>query len=929
MRYELFDFQKDAVGALLKKMRAMRNSYDADGSLSSVSLTAPTGAGKTVISAAIAESLFYGNDSFEGDDHAVILWLSDSPSLNEQTMKRFNAATDLLNGATSMETVGPEFAKAHDRLMPEHIYFLNRQLLSKKGKLTNNTEGGRTFWDVLTNTIEDTDTHLYLFVDEAHRGLGKDATSNSANKTIYAKLIDGQEGLNPPMPCVVGISATPERFNAAMNGRKNRDMKAPIDVLVSAVRASGLIKDMIELRTPKKKADTRHQDLTQACVKLARASKLWKEYCTKNGIQIIIPLMVVQVEDKVTKETLTELCSQILKVCKWLGHDCFANVFGEHDDIETAVAKIPYCSPEDVSGNTSIRVLFAKDAISTGWDCPRAEVIYSRRKRNDPTYIAQLIGRMIRTPLARRIESEEELNNVACYLPEYDSETVEDVAEKLKEDNVAVAENGGILKNPADISWYGDMRRKAEKKLQAKKVQNSENSSDDNSFESASPVNEKIGEYVEDTNEEMSNDDLGEFAVDTDDNETIEEIEEVLERTPNVDSTLIEESFESIITRQVRHDKPNAFMDLWDCVDIISSDIDSDSDLNEKITKDFCNNVDAEIERNPSEYKRAYNEISSTVVTVKRIDPLTGEEYEDREESVENDSDRMIAYYRKAVSTFAGASDIVKEYINQYRVNKSVNYDKAVARMSAVAACFEIVRGLEQWAEKKTHELLDTYGPSRYAVAEENKAKWDRIEGNTLPFIESTLNIKAIVKHQNMDYDHYPKHIFSDDDGWTYLKLNDLEKKVVYTELSRKLNVAWYRNQSRNLNASLAIPYKLGGEWKNMYPDFIFFQRTNDGKIVRTIVDPHGDWLGDSVAKLKGYVAYLRDHPNMFGSVLAVADEADEKVGKVMKYLYLDLMNTEVQNTIDNFSGSSAKELFLGDLSRPYIIKSDESDSDI
>lgn len=925
MRYELFDFQKDAVDALLKKMRAMHNSYENDGEFSAVSLTAPTGAGKTVISAAIAESLFYGNDTFEGDDHAVILWLSDSPSLNEQTMKRFDAATDLLNGATSMETVGPEFAKAHDRLMPEHIYFLNRQLLSKKGKLTNNTEGGRTFWDVLTNTIEDTDTHLYLFVDEAHRGLGKDATSDSANKTIYAKLIDGQKGLNPPMPCVVGISATPERFNAAMNGRKNRDMKAPVDVPISAVRASGLIKDMIELRTPKKKADTRHQDLTQACVKLARASKLWKEYCTKNGIQIIVPLMVVQVEDKVTKETLTELCSQILKVCKWLDDDCFANVFGEHDDIETAVAKIPYCSPEDVSENTGIRVLFAKDAISTGWDCPRAEVIYSRRKRNDPTYIAQLIGRMIRTPLARRIESEEELNNVACYLPEFDSETVERVVEKLKEDNVAVAEDGGILKNPADVSWYGDTRRKAEKKLKAKKAQNSENPSDNNSFEGASPVNEKIGEYVEDTNEEMSNDDLGEFDVDTDDNETIEEIEDVLERTPKVDSKLIKESFESIITRQVRHDKPNAFMDLWDCVDIISSDIDSDSDLNEKITKDFCNNVDAEIERNPSEYKRAYNEISSTVVTVKRIDPLTGEEYEDREESVENDSDRMIAYYRRAVSTFAGASDIIKEYINQYSVNKSVNYDKAVARMSAVAACFEIVRGLEQWAEKKTHELLDTYGPSRYAVAEENKAKWDRIEGNTLPFIESTLNIKAIVKHQNMDYDRYPKHIFSDGYGWAYLKLNDLEKKVVYTELSRKLNVAWYRNQSRNLNASLAIPYKLGGEWENMYPDFIFFQRTNDGKIVRTIVDPHGDWLGDSVAKLKGYVAYLRDHPNMFGSVLAVADE---KVGKVTKYLYLDLMNTEVQDTIDNFSGSSAKELFLGDLSRPYTIKSDESDSD-
>ena len=101
MKYGLIDFQKDAVTELLKKIESMRRSYDADGSLSAVSLTAPTGAGKTVISAAVAEGLFYGNDTYAGDDRAAILWLSDSPSLNEQTMKRFDAATDLLNGAVS------------------------------------------------------------------------------------------------------------------------------------------------------------------------------------------------------------------------------------------------------------------------------------------------------------------------------------------------------------------------------------------------------------------------------------------------------------------------------------------------------------------------------------------------------------------------------------------------------------------------------------------------------------------------------------------------------------------------------------------------------------------------------------------------------------------------------------------------------------
>ena len=71
MKYELFDFQKEAVGSLLKSMQAMQHSYEADGVLSAVSLTAPTGAGKTVIAAAVAEGLFYGNDTFPGDDHII------------------------------------------------------------------------------------------------------------------------------------------------------------------------------------------------------------------------------------------------------------------------------------------------------------------------------------------------------------------------------------------------------------------------------------------------------------------------------------------------------------------------------------------------------------------------------------------------------------------------------------------------------------------------------------------------------------------------------------------------------------------------------------------------------------------------------------------------------------------------------------------
>ena len=965
MKYELFDFQKEAVNNLLKKMDSMQRTYAEDGSLSAVSLTAPTGAGKTVISAAVAEGLFYGNDVFAGDDSAVILWLSDSPSLNEQTMKRFDAATDLLNGTTDMIAIGPDFAKNHRKLMPGHVYFLNRQLLGKRKKLSNEAEGGRSFYDVLNDTIEDNDIHLYLFIDEAHRGLGtgKDkGTSDNANKTIYSIIIDGQEGINKPMPCVVGISATPERFNNAMQGRKNRDMKAGIDVPVSEVRASGLIKDMIELRTPKETADTRHQDLTQACVKLAESSRQWNKYCSDNNISpTVIPLMVVQVEDKVSKDTLTSLCSQISKKLPWLDiTDCFANVFGEHEDINTSICKIPYIKPDEITDHTNIRVLFAKDAVSTGWDCPRAEVIYSRRKRKDPTYIAQLIGRMIRTPLARRVETFEELNTVSCYLPEFNADTVDSVVEKLKEDNVAV-ETTKVIKNPADVSFFGKNKEKVEKKLEKKKSSRSklsgiqkqtplsttkgpekltqqepekeQTSTPDNNTPqpntqeqtplSTTKVPEKPTQQEPEKEQTPRFDD--EFQVVLDDNlndiddnikETEEELKEALNRIPKVDAKEIKESFESIITRQVRHDKPDHFLDLWDCVDIILADLNQDAEIGSSLEDDFYNNIEGEIKKHPAMFNRALNDIKSTTVYVKRVDPLTGKVFEDREELVENDSVRLTSYYKHAVTIFSGASDLVKYYIKK-RIDEEYDSEtEAISRIAAVGYCIEIVHAMEQWAEDKTDYLLDRYGPMRYEVSEDNRAKWDRIEGNTKPYIERSLSIQASIRRQNKEYDKYPKHIISDEDGWAYLKLNDLEKKVVETELDKPTTVAFYRNQSRNLNASLSIPYELNGEWENMYPDFIFFVKTENG-ISRVIVDPHGDWLGDSVAKLKGYVSYIKNYPDMFNQVLVVADE------KGGEYRYLDLMLEPVQYKIEQFNGSSAKELFTGPSSRKYHIKND------
>ena len=55
----------------------------------------------------------------------------------------------------------------------------------------------------------------------------------------------------------------------------------------------------------------------------------------------------------------------------------------------------------------------------------------SFRRQVDETLIAQLVGRMVRTPLARRVSSSDFLNSVSMYLPYYNEKAVASVVKRL------------------------------------------------------------------------------------------------------------------------------------------------------------------------------------------------------------------------------------------------------------------------------------------------------------------------------------------------------------------------------------------------------------------------------------------------------------------------------------------------------------------
>lgn len=133
MRYTLKDYQSDAVREALRRLEQARDSFHRYGSASQFSLAATTGAGKTVMAAAIIESLFFGSDEFDfpADPGATVLWFSDDPSLNEQSRARIQAAASELD--SRLRVIENTFSEK--TFAPGMVYFLNAQKLREGGKL--------------------------------------------------------------------------------------------------------------------------------------------------------------------------------------------------------------------------------------------------------------------------------------------------------------------------------------------------------------------------------------------------------------------------------------------------------------------------------------------------------------------------------------------------------------------------------------------------------------------------------------------------------------------------------------------------------------------------------------------------------------------------------------------------------------------------
>ncbi len=865
MKFTLKDYQEEAVERVLSNFKKASKRWHEDEDIHAFSLAATTGAGKTVMAAAVFEALFYGEDTFdfEPDNGAVVIWFSDDPSLNEQTRFRLMESSDRLDHS-DLVVVQSDFCD--EQFSPGKIYFLNTQKLGKKsllvrghdeiGTQTNLFKPARpdlrasTIWDTITNTIEDPNLTLYLVLDEAHRGMGNTSDKNKKDKTtIVKKLINGF-GSVPPVPIVLGVSATVERFNTAMSDAQSegRILIPNVEVDSRKVQESGLLKDTIMLEVPEDVGSFDTVLLMRATEKIKEMTKLWEAYANdQEDVEVVKPLMVFQVPNTPDEDEIAKSIDIILKNWTDIDSKAIAHVFGERTSLQFGSYNIPHISPERVQESEHIRVLIAKDAISTGWDCPRAEVMISFRPAKDKTHITQLMGRMVRTPLARRIAGNEKLNSVSCLLPFFDTKTVEEVAQKLMEgshDGEGKIEGRKILIDSIELAPNKKVSEEIWDKFKSIPSQTLPK-------KSTKPI-KRLTVLAH----ELSADGLLEDAGKT----AHKELHKILEAAQARYSDKIKDGRSRVLSVEgisLKVDMKGGEKTFDDFVE------DADINVIEEAFKRAGRLFSSDLSRTYSEYlasKNTEGDVDEESLIEAHVDVAALALVEEVIEFVEYEADKLS-----------------REWFNKYRVDiRSLNDERQ-----------DVYRNILSWSQ--VPQDIELIKPSSWMV------------GTTI--VNEKGEREEVLKFKNHLMVNPEDELFPFKTGSTW------EDKVLEVEFSRKDFLCWYRNPSHQGQDSLGIPYENDGRYSMVRPDFIFFGKGKKGEILVDVVDPHGIHFDDALPKLDGLAMYAQKHKDLFRRFESVA-----KIGD--KFRVLDLMDKTVCDAI--LKSKNPEELFLSDVAFDY-----------
>lgn len=920
MKVELFPFQKTALFRLRQSVATALGNYRNTHTPQVVSYTAPTGAGKTIVVSALIEAIYYGDEYYPDQNEAIFIWLSDSPQLNEQSKLKIDLKADKIRLNQCVTISDDSFDM--EVLEDGHIYFLNTQKLSKSSNLTKHSDGRQyTIWETLANTVREKSDRLYFIIDEAHRGAQK-PSDLSKNTTIMQKFLKGSPADRlPPMPVVIGMTATPQRFNRLAEGIMSTTYY--VKTTADEVRASGLLKDRIVITYPEH-AGNDMAVLQAATDEWKNKCDHWYQYCYEQHYAQVNPIFVIQVQNgsgsQISATDLAE-CLRIIedRIGNRFMEGQIVHAFGEGTPtLQIGGLNVPYCEPSRIFDDKRIKIVFFKETLSTGWDCPRAETMMSFRRAVDYTYIAQLLGRMVRTPTQQHINVDESLNDVHLYLPQFDENTVYDVVKALQD------EEGATI--PTDIEAeelgsdnYDTLTLRPTYTKPPRQTG------------SARPTDSKQPSLFDLPEQPMGLGEIGSNAGDdivepppasqkytaTPSTAVVLAIQGgsvKLVSTPSTDSpdsnppsapvqvhsdidreAIVKAINDAgLLTYNVRKVRITDYLKSMYALAWFLTMNRIDMDAKTTVISEIIERIHSHIDL--MKQQGVYDSLASQVLQFKlnaQIFDVFGRTIDDYTiHDLFSTTDADIERQFRLAETKLGNEGVGNAYVNRYYDEDEV-LDLKI-HVIIFAANTECMNSLNEYAKTKFHDLNDANRRKTVILPEKQKKKYDDIvsDGDIVSKHNFRLPELIRVPHE-LEGKLYGDHLFVDDSGTALINLNGWERKVIEEEEKQDDFVCWLRNPSRG-SWALCIPYEMDGEKKPMYPDFLVIRRDGPDYIV-DILEPHDPTRTDNLGKAKGFAEYARQNPGV-GRIQLIRMEKDS-TGHERPYR-LDISKSSIRDKV-------------------------------
>jgi type III restriction enzyme len=370
MNINLKPYQEKAVNQLIETAVKL---LDFDGPGEALVFQAPTGSGKTIMTAKFIEGLI---KELPNDDICFV-WMSIGKG--ELHLQSKHSLERVFAGFPRVTLAEEEFLGGRERIVQNEVVVANwEKLRSKDGKtgewkvLLMKDGEKLNFRDVLEKTREQ--RKIILIIDESHTN----ATSERAQELrqiISADLVMEMSATPKLMPTVADLFETKAGY-VKVN---------PKDVI-----EEGMIKKELVINEDIEKIAKSEEDSQTAVLEASYRKRLeLKKAFEKEGTNIN-PLVLVQIPTAEAGEQKIDAVRKFLSA---------KGITEKNGRLAIWLAEQKSDTIDWISEpNNEIEFLIFKQAIDTGWDCPRAHILVKFRETHNIVFEIQTVGRILRMP---------------------------------------------------------------------------------------------------------------------------------------------------------------------------------------------------------------------------------------------------------------------------------------------------------------------------------------------------------------------------------------------------------------------------------------------------------------------------------------------------------------------------------------------------